>query len=48
MQGWAFRRIGSRVDEGINEILSVEQLLEPYKLVDGNPVSIELIARPSI
>jgi CTP-dependent riboflavin kinase len=40
---WVFRRIGSRVDRGIIEILAVDELVEPYKLVQGDPVNIELL-----
>jgi CTP-dependent riboflavin kinase len=48
MECWVFRRIGSRVDRGIIEILAVEELVEPYKLLDGDPVSIAFITKPSI
>ncbi len=42
---WIFRRIGSRVPEGIIEIVSEQELVKPYALEDGDKMRIELIKK---
>ena len=39
---WVFRRIGSKVPRGIIELVAEQELIKPFVLQDGDPVSVEI------
>lgn len=39
---WVFRRIGSRVPPGILELVAKQELVRPFGLQDGDPVTLEV------
>ncbi len=39
---WVFRRIGSIVPKGIIELVAEQELVEPFALQDGDPVTLEV------
>ena len=41
MDCWIFRRIGSRVPQGIIELVAEHELVKPFGLQDGDPVTLE-------
>ena len=41
MDCWIFRRIGSRVPQGIIELVAIHELVKPFGLQDGDPVTLE-------
>ena len=42
INGWVFRRIGSRTPEGILELLFTVEIAKPYGLQDSDPIHLTL------